>query len=94
MHNPEPMALWMRLTLVTAAPDEIGGAAEGHRAQVSELGAAGRVRFAGTLARGDGYVEVFEAVDLLEAEKIANSSPLIEAGFASCILREIVQPEP
>jgi hypothetical protein len=37
---------------------------------------------------GDGFLDIFEAKDLLEAEGIARSSPLVEEGLATWMLRE------
>ena len=38
--------------------------------------------------RGDGYLEIFEAKDLHEAEAIARSSPLVTLGLGTWMLRE------
>ena len=38
---------------------------------------------------GDGFFEVFEAADLLEADRIARSDPLVEAGLGSWMIREL-----
>jgi uncharacterized protein YciI len=82
------MSLWIRMLLFTGPPDDVSRAHERHRDHLRELAAQGRLRVAGEFAPGDGAVEIFEAADRLEAESIARSSPLVEDGLASWILRE------
>lgn len=74
--------------LVTALPEEVDPVARQHREHLRELHEAGRLRAAGEFKDGDGFLEIFEAVDRREAESIANASPLIEAGLATWMLRE------
>jgi uncharacterized protein YciI len=81
------MALWLRIVLATAAPDEIAEAARLHREQVAELRRAGRLRIAGEIGDEDGFVEVFEAADRLAAEQIAEASPLVARGLATWMVR-------
>lgn len=82
------MALWVRTLLVTGVPAEADPLIELHRRHLRDLHAAGKLRAAGEFPRGDGFLEIFEAVDRREAESIAAESPLIEAGQASWMLRE------
>lgn len=82
------MALFVRTVLVTGPEDEVERARGEHEAQVARLRAAGRVRAAGRFRRGDGYLEIYEAKDLYEAESIARSSPLVELGLGTWMLRE------
>ncbi len=82
------MPYYVRTLLVTGRPDEAEPAAREHREQLRELKARGKLRLAGELSRGDGFLEILETVDLHEAESIARSSPLVEAGLATWMLRE------
>ncbi len=82
------MPLYARTILVTAIPEDVAPAIEGHKEQLRKLLAAGNLRAAGVLGRGDGFLEIFEAKDLLEAESIAASSPLVEEGLCTWMLRE------
>ena len=74
--------------LVTGPAEQVGPAATAHRDQLRELREAGRLRIAGELADGDGFLDIFEAVDRMEAEAICRSNPLIEQGLVSWMLRE------
>ncbi len=87
------MPLYARTLLVTGPPNEVQAAAEGHREHLRGLHSRGKLRMAGELADGDGFLEIFEAVDRLEAEEIARSSPLVEAGLGSWMLREWTELE-
>jgi uncharacterized protein YciI len=82
------MGLWVRTLLVTAAPAELEAARAGHVEHLRRLHADGRLRAAGELGDGDGFLEIFEAKDRLEAEAIARSSPLVEEGLGTWMLRE------
>jgi uncharacterized protein YciI len=82
------MPLFVRTILVTGPEDEVAPARSGHEAQVARMRAAGRVRAAGRFKRGDGYLEIFEADDLYDAESVARSSPLVELGLGTWMLRE------
>jgi uncharacterized protein YciI len=81
------MPCWVRTLLVTGPPEEVRAAREGHLAQLRELARRGRLRAAGELDDGDGFVEIFEADDRREAEAIARASPLVEEGLGSWMLR-------
>ncbi len=82
------MPYYVRTILVTGTEAEVGPLRHEHVAHVSALAAAGRIRAAGGFSRGDGYLEIFEAKDLYEAEAIARSSPLVEQGLGTYMLRE------
>jgi uncharacterized protein YciI len=81
------MAYWIRTILLTAAPAECGDAASGHLGHLATLRAEGRLRFAGELGSGAGYVDVFEADDRWSAEATAAESPLIAEGLGAWTLR-------
>jgi uncharacterized protein YciI len=82
------VALWVRTLLSTASPDEVAAARPGHLEQLRKLRMEGRLRAAGELAGGEGFLEIFEAEDRREAEVIARSSPLVEDGLGAWMLRE------
>jgi uncharacterized protein YciI len=82
------MPYFVRTILVTGAEDEVNAARRDHLAHLAQLAAGGRIRAAGAFSRGDGYLEIFEAKDLYEAEAIARSSPLVELGLGTWMLRE------
>jgi len=82
------MPLYARTLLVTGPQDEVRKVADRHRAQLERLAAEGKIRAAGEFADGSGFLEIFEASDRLEAERIARDSPLIEAGLGAWMLRE------
>jgi uncharacterized protein YciI len=81
------MPLWVRTMLATGPPDEVAAAAHGHRRQVEDLRAGGKLRAAGEFPDGDGFLDIFEAHDLLEADAIARADPLIEAGLVTWSVR-------
>jgi len=85
------MPYFARTILVTGPEDDVDSARRDHLAHLAELAAAGRIRAAGAFSRGDGYLEIFEAKDLYEAEAIARSSPLVELGLGTWMLREWVE---
>jgi uncharacterized protein YciI len=82
------MPLYVRTLLVTGPPDEVEAAADGHRAHLRELHARGKLRVAGRLANGEGFLEIFEARDLHEAQAVGESSPLVAEGLSAWMLRE------
>lgn len=82
------MPLWVRTIRITALPDDARPLLEAHRAHLRALKESGKLRAAGAFRRDDGFLEIFEAKDLYEAEGIARSSPLVEAGLAVWTLRE------
>ena len=82
------MPLYVRTLLATATPDDVAPAAEAHRAHLRELHAQGKLRAAGAFANDEGFLEIYEAADRLEAESIARSSPLVEEGLAAWMIRE------
>ena len=82
------MPFYVRTILVTGPEDDVGPARRDHLSHLAQLKAAGKIRAAGTFPRGDGYLEIFEANDLFEAEAIARSSPLVTLGLGTWMLRE------
>ena len=82
------MPLYARTLLVTGPPGQVRECAGRHREQLEKLHAQGKVRAAGEFTDGSGFLEIFEAVDRLEAEQIARNSPLIEDGLGTWMLRE------
>jgi uncharacterized protein YciI len=85
------MPLYARTLLVTGPPEEVDAATERHREHVRFLRAEQRLRIAGEFANGDGFLEIFEAADRMEAERIARSSPLVIEGLGTWMLREWVE---
>ena len=81
------MPLFVRTLVVTASPAEAGSYLEMHRDHLRRLRSEGRLRVAGAFRGDEGFLEIFEAKDLLEAEAIARSSPLVEEGLAAWTLR-------
>ena len=82
------MPSWVRTLRITALPADADPWAEAHLAHLRELRAQGRLRAAGAFPRGDGFLEIFEAADLLEAEETARASPLVTRGLAAWTLEE------
>jgi uncharacterized protein YciI len=82
------MPLYVRTLLVTGPPGEVREAASRHREQLERLHARGKLRAAGEFTDDSGFLEIFEAADRLEAERIARSSPLVDEGLGTWMLRE------
>ena len=82
------MPLYVRTLLVTGPPDEVAVAADRHREHLRDLHGRGRLRVAGEFKDGDGFLEIFEAADLHEAQRIAGSSPLVSEGLGTWMVRE------
>ena len=87
------MPLYVRSFLATGPPEEVERAASEHREHLRELHRRGNLRAAGEFANGDGFLEIIRAKDRLEAESLTRSSPLIERGLGSWMLREWVESE-
>jgi uncharacterized protein YciI len=85
------MPLYVRTILITGLPDRAEQAAVAHERHLAELRERGKLRAAGRFASGDGYLEIIDAKDRLEADEIARSSPLVEQGLGSWMLREWVE---
>ncbi len=81
------MATWIRTIVLTAAESDCEAAILEHKAHLAALSAAGRLRVAGELGNGAGFVDVFEANDLREAEATAALSPLVSLGLGAWTLR-------
>ena len=82
------MPCYVRALLITVSPAEAEEAVKQHREGLRDLFHAGKLRSAGELEAGDGFVEIVEVADLHEAETLTRESPLIRDGLASWILRE------
>ena len=82
------MTLWVRTIVVTALPSDAAPGIDGHREHLRALRREGRLRVAGAFRHDDGFLDIFEARDLHEAEAIARSSPLVEQGLGAFTLRE------
>ena len=82
------MPLYVRTLLVTGPPDQVAAATERHLEHLRELRREGHLHLAGELANGDGFVEILQVRDRLEADRIARSSPLVELGLAAWTVRE------
>lgn len=83
------MPLYLRLILITGPPGEVQAAERAHAEEVERLRTQGKLRASGRLRRDEGFCEVIETADLHEAESLARANPLIAAGLASWILREL-----
>jgi uncharacterized protein YciI len=88
------MPLYVRTLLVTGPPDEVEVASRGHREHLRDLRARGKLRAAGEFENGDGFLEIFEATDLLEAQSIGEASPLIAEGLGTWMIREWRELDP
>jgi uncharacterized protein YciI len=85
------MPLYVRTLLVTGPPEEVEAALTGHREHLRELRDQGKLRSAGEFKSGEGCLEIFEAADLREAQRIGEASPLVADGLATWIVREWVE---
>ncbi len=83
------MPLYVRTLLLTGPLAETEAATEGHRRHLDGLRADGRLKVEASFRRDEGFLEIFEAKDLLEAGEIARTSPLVEQGLGAWILREL-----
>jgi uncharacterized protein YciI len=88
------MPFYARTILITAPEEDAARFRPQHAEHVRGLEAAGKLRIAGAFARGEGYLEIFEAKDLYEAEAIARSSPLVTMGLGTWMLREWSEAHP
>jgi len=79
--------------LASGSPDELEQVMDQHRAHLRDLHAQGRLRAAGEFPDGEGFLQIFEARDRMEAESIARLSPLVDAGLVAWMLREWVPTE-
>ena len=82
------MALYVRTLVLTGPPAEVDAALPGHLDHLRALRDAGKLRVAGAFPNGGGFLEIFDAKDLLEAEQIARSSPLVEEGLGAWTVRK------
>ena len=82
------MPLFVRTLLLTGPADEVAAAAAGHREHLRELRERGKLRAAGEFANGEGFLDIFEARDLHEAQALGEASPLVSEGLSAWMLRE------
>jgi uncharacterized protein YciI len=82
------MPFYVRTLLVTGPSQDVEAALPGHHEHLRDLRTAGRLRAAGAFRQGDGFLDIFEAKDLVEAEQTARSSPLVEGGLGAWMVRE------
>ncbi len=82
------MPLYVRTILLTGPADEVVAASEKHREHLRQLHAGGKLRAAGEFKNGEGFLEIFDARDLMEAQSIAGASPLVADGLGTWMLRE------
>ncbi len=82
------MPLYVRTLLVTGPADEVQAASEKHREHLRDLHARGKLRAAGEFKNGEGFLEIFDARDLMDAQSIAGASPLVSEGLGTWMLRE------
>ena len=87
------MPLYVRTLLVTGPADEVLPASERHREHLRDLHAQGKLRAAGEFKNGEGFLEIFDARDLMDAQSIAGASPLVAEGLGTWILREWTESE-
>lgn len=84
---------WVRILMVTAAADEAADAVAGHRDHVLRLRGEGRLVASWALADEAGFVDVFRAADLWDAQSVASSSPLVARGLGAWQLHRVEDPE-
>ena len=82
------MATYARTLLVLGPPEEVEAASKRHREHLEDLHRRGKLRLAGEFKNGEGFLEIFEAADLREAQAVAESSPLVAEGLGTWMLRE------
>lgn len=82
------MTYWARTILITASGEGLEAAIEGHLGRLRDLRARNRLLFAGRLSQGDGFLEVYEAADRVEAEAVGRDTPLVEDGLATWMIRQ------
>ena len=82
------MPFYARTLLITARPADAQDAIGRHREQLRELAASGKLHAAGELGKEDGFLDILSVKDRLEAEEITRSSPLVDEGLATWMVRE------
>ena len=82
------MPQYLRLLMVSGPPEQVDEALKTHAKHLDALREAGKLRLAGSFVNGDGYCEILEVADRMEAERLTRESPLVAAGLVSWILRE------
>ena len=87
------MSLWVRTIWITGPPSEVEEAARSHRQRLGELAREGRLHVSGVVGDDQGFVDVFEARDRLEAEAEARASALVERGLGAWTVRRWTDTE-
>ncbi len=82
------MPLWLRTLILTGPLEQVEAARDEHLRHLADLRAEGRLRVAGRWSQGEGYLDVFEALDRLAAEELARKSPFIREGLCAWTLRD------
>ena len=82
------MPYYVRALLITVSPGESEEPKRQHREHLRELSRAGKLKSAGELGDGEGFVEIIDVADLHEAEALTADSPLVRDGLVSWFLRE------
>ena len=85
------MPFYVMTLLVTGPPNEVESVAVRHREQLRALRTKGKLHLVGEFRNGEGFLEIFDVADRMEAERIARSGPLVEEGLATWMLREWVE---
>lgn len=81
------MPLYVRSIVLTGPQAEVEVELAAHLDQLRALRAQGKLRAAGAFPNQAGFLEIFEAADLLEAERIARESPLVMEGLGAWTIR-------
>jgi len=82
------MPQFLRLMMVSGPPEQVEVAAKAHAEHLERLRESGHLQLAGEFVNGDGYCEILEVEDRMEAERLTRESPLVERGLVSWVLRE------
>jgi len=86
--------LFARTILITGPAEDAEPVSAQHLEHLAQLSREGRLRAAGRFNAGDGFLEIFEAADLKEAQRIGESSPLISEGLGTWMMREWTEITP
>lgn len=80
---------WIRIVQITVPPEDAALAIDGHRVALDAWRREGRLVASWELAEGGGFVDVFRAVDRLDATAAAAATPLVEDGLCAWTLRAV-----
>lgn len=81
---------WVRIVQITVPPADAAPAIEGHRETIEVWRREGRLVASWELADGGGFVDVFRALDRLDATAAAGASPLVAGGLCAWTVRPVV----